>query len=426
MRRTRGEANASATRGLFGITARTVVYRMLSNGAVAAVAVVTARQLQPSGRGILVLLLTLATFTVLVCGLGVSTSGRMYLVGEASLRLSDYLGLSAVLTALEVGLAILVGVVLLPLVHVSVSLSHMLVLGALGGSLLYTYLLNAALNAYGQNVAASAVDAFGSVAQLVAVAGLVAGGVTAVVPYAAAIVAGNLIQAVVALVMLRRAGHEIRHRYHREPWVRLVRTGAPGIAMDLSQVLTFKLDRYLIGFFLTPAAVGVYSVAASAPELLRLPTLALSQPIFHRLASGTAKVRDFDRTRLLCLAVTGVLSAATFFVAPRAVPLLFGDSYASAITPLRILLLAEFGITVYYLDASSLAAGLNRLSDAAAAAVVGLVLVVVGDLLLIPDHGIVGAAWASVLAYSCTGLSAHLLLRRRLARHPDAQVTAAS
>jgi Na+-driven multidrug efflux pump len=42
----------------------------------------------------------------------------------------------------------------------------------------------------------------------------------------------------------------------------------------------------------------------------------------------------------------------------------------------------------------------------------GLGLVIVADVLLIPSHGLVGAAWASAFAYSMMGLITFLRLRR--------------
>jgi O-antigen/teichoic acid export membrane protein len=368
---------------------------------------------------VLVLLLTVATFTVVIFGLGVSTSGRIYLVNpEAPIACGDYLGLAGVLCLLQAAACAALGSVLLPVVGVQLAWSEIIVLGLFGGSLLFVYLLNAALNAYGAVVGAAAIDALGSVGQVVAVALLVARGTHAVNPYLGALLVGNALQAAFALAALRRTTTSLRPRRHVRAWRLLIRKGVPGIGMDLAQILTFRLDRYLIGIFMTPAAVGVYSVAATAPEMLRLPVLALTQPIFHRLASGAAQIRDFERTQRIALFLTGALAAVVFVAAPLAVRIAFGPDYSAAVTPLRILLLAEFGITIYSLDASSLAGGLQRVGDAALAAIIGLLAVVIGDLILIPPFDLPGAAWASVLAYSLTSVAAHALLRRRLRPAP--------
>ena len=409
-----GPPPPTAVSGLWRTTWGIVACKVVANGAAAGVALLTARQLGPTGRGVVVLLLTLAGFVSVVGSLGMNLAARIHLVAAEGIEPADYLGLSTVLTVAVVAVSSALGFVLLPLVDVRLAASEQLLFGALSGSILAPFLLNAAINAYGYTARAAAVDAAGTVAQLVLTIALFVTGQHRVDLYIAAMVAGNVLQVFVALAALRPVTGSVRPRFHRSRWAPVVRTGIPGIAVDLSAILTFRLDRYLLGLFLGPAAVGVYSVAATAPEILRLPALAMGQPIFHRLASGTAKVEDFARTRLYCLMVTAVLAAGAFLLAPFGVRVFFGSQYAGAVTPLRILLLAEFGITVFYIDGSSLAAAFSRLGDPAIAAVAGCVVVVIADLVLIPSHGVAGAAWGSVVAYSVTGLVAHGILRHRL------------
>lgn len=240
--------------------------------------------------------------------------------------------------------------------------------------------------------------------------------------YVLALITGNVFQVGLALAALRGVTDSFRPHFAQATWRPAVRTGLPGIAVDISGILTFRLDRYLLGLFLGPAAVGVYSVAATAPELLRLPALAMGQPLFPRVASGAARAEDFGRTRLLCLAAPAGLAVAAFVASPFAVRILFGDQYATAVTPLRVLLLAEFGITLFYIDGALVAAAFSRLGDAATAAAAGCLAVVVADLVLIATRGVVGAAWGSVIAYFVTGLSAHLILRSRLRARDRAPV----
>jgi O-antigen/teichoic acid export membrane protein len=96
-----------------------------------------------------------------------------------------------------------------------------------------------------------------------------------------------------------------------------------------------------------------------------------------------------------------------FVLAPFVVQIAFGPEYVGAVTPLRILLLGEAGIAIFYLDGACLA-GTNRLRSLASAAVIGLAVVTVLDVALIPHFGLEGAAWASVVM----GAAAVLLLRR--------------
>lgn len=417
MRRRTGDpspgAEPTATAGLLGITARTTTYQIVSNSTAAAAAVVTARHLGATGRGVLVLFLAVGSLALLVCSLGVNTSGRLLLVdSERPVALGDFLGLCAALSTVQSVVCAVLGAVLLPLAHVHVDITDVLLLGLLGVGLFGQYLVAEAVNAYGRISTAAAIQAVGGVAQLGAVLALAAVEVHTPEPFLVVIAAGSLLQVALFLVVLGRLGLGLRPGCDRQSWWRLVHDGLPGVAVNLGTVLTFRIDRYLVGLFLGPAAVGVYSVAATVPELLRLPTIALGEPIFYRLASGSARLNDFRRSRTICLLSVAGLAAVVAALAPFAVRIVFGPEYSSAVTPLRILLLGEVGIAVYYLDGSSLF-GLGRLSDVAIAAIAGLVIVTAADLVLVPAWGIAGAAWASVPAYWAMGLVTYRYLRKR-------------
>jgi len=231
----------------------------------------------------------------------------------------------------------------------------------------------------------------------------------------AALMVANTLQTALALWSLRRVGVGVRPTYDNTTWRLLLRKGRYGIPSSIGQALTFRVDRYLVGLFLNPAAVAIYSVAATAPELLRLPSLALGQPLVYRFASGSASLGDFRRVRRLCLAMTVLMAAAIAVAAPLLIRIAFGSEYLGAVTPLRVLLLGELGICMFYLNGATLT-GINKLKEAAIAATIGLGIVVLLDLVLIPVLGLAGAAWASVIAYSAMGAAAAFLVRRSTAQ----------
>jgi O-antigen/teichoic acid export membrane protein len=407
-RREDHQAAVTPTAGLVAITARTAIYKGVSGAAAAGITITTARSLGPQGRGAFVLLFTLATITYLACTLGVNTGARVHLVARPRIvALGDYLGLTLAQVTLQTAICALLGALLLPLVDVDLSLPGIALLGMLGGSLLGQYMVFDAINAYGRTALAAALDAAGSVSQLLLVFGLSLLQVHRVAPYIGALAVANGLQILLEVRALQQMELSLRPRFRRREWGILLRSGAPGTALSLAQMLTYRLDRYLVGIFLTPSAVGVYSVAAAVPELLRIPSFALSYAIFYRIASGIAEPADFQALRRWFIGGTVVLSTGTFLVAPLLIRVAFGPTYNDSVGPLRILLLAEVGVTVFHLDSASLAA-LDRIRQAAGAAVAGLAVVVLADLWLIPSFGIRGAAWASVAGYSVMGVAAAL------------------
>ena len=196
-------------------------------------------------------------------------------------------------------------------------------------------------------------------------------------------------------------------------WALLFATGLRGMGVGISDSLTSRLDRYLVGFFLLPAAVGFYAVAATTSELFRLIPTSVMQVLFPRLASRTRGLDTVARARRACLAIVVAAVGAVIFVAPWGVLVVFGSTYLPAVTPLQVLLLGEVGMTLFIVDGSAISAfGMTGRATLAAAA--GLAVVAAADAVLIPRHGIVGAAWASVLAYWVMGISARLAMANAL------------
>ena len=376
-----------------------------------ATALLTARQLGPEGRGTLVLLVTVSSFTMLLCTGGVNTAARVHLVSPAQpVDLSDYLGLAAALAVLEAAVAAGTGLLVLPAAQVPVDAVTLALLSACGAGLLAALLLGDALYAHGFNTRASAVMAFGSTAQLLLVVALALGGVSGATPYFAAFTLGALLQVAAALTVLRRSVPLEGLRISRQASRTLLQRGVPAVGLSLGQAATFRLDRYLLGVLRSPAEVGIYSVAATATEILWLGPIALAQVQFHGIASGTAGPAELARARRLWLGGTAAVALVMWFAAPRAVDMVLGQRFHGAVTPLRILLVGAVAVSSYHIDVMALAAR-GRTAAAGATAVVGLVLVVVGDLVLIPRAGIEGAAWASVAGYMGMACVARLLLR---------------
>ncbi len=410
------KATQAGSLGLVSLTGSVFAFKFVSAVVGGAVVVLTARQLGPTGRGVLVLLVTASSFALLVVGLGINLSGRIHLVSsDHPVTSGGFLGLSCALSAIQVLVCLILGVILLPLVHVRLSVGQEMAFGLLGASMLAQYVLLDVLNAFGHLSSSALIDAGGSVTQLILVIMMIAGDQTKVTPFVIALTAGNGMQILISLAALKHFGVSILPHYRRREWILLVRSGLPAVIMGFAQVLAFRMDRYLVGAVLSPTAVGVYSVAATAPELLRLLPLSLSQPIFHRIAAGLAVPDDFRRIRILCLVVVLLSVGVAFTVAPAAVRIFFGAKFSGAATPLRILLLGEFGVAIFYFDGGALFA-LNETWRAAVAVIAAFLLIAVGDVMLIPPYGLAGAAWASVAAYSVMGLTAHVFLGREQKR----------
>jgi O-antigen/teichoic acid export membrane protein len=194
-------------------------------------------------------------------------------------------------------------------------------------------------------------------------------------------------------------------------WIRRgVVVAAPFLVSAISYRITELADRYILHFLMDDRAVGVYSfygtVANSLPALVSATLAAILVPrVIQAWQSG-----DYPRYR----ASLRSLTVGTLGIAVLAVPLVFvalallqpylgRPEYASGLPTFAVLLLSAAVAAAAQLPGVVLYArreDLKLLLAVLLAAVTNTAL----NFLLIPRVGMVGAAWATTLAYGAMGL----------------------
>lgn len=398
-----------------------------ANGAasllLAAIAVITARVLGPNGRGAIVLVSTAATYVMLVSSLGVPISGRVMLGrGDRKTIISQYLGLGLLLSMVMAVLTTILVRVLLIRAGVQVTVVEDALMGVYGGSLMVAYLLTHGLYGLGLNEHAASVQVAGALLQLVLVGVLGFAGIVSPWPYVGAMLGGTLGQVGVSILILSSKDFLVWPSFSAASWLALIAKGIPAIGLTLGQAAVLRIDRILVGLFLSASSVGIYSIAATATDVVWLVPVALSQVLFQQIASRRVDMSSATRARFVSLAFSLATALGIFIIAPAAIDHLVGARFADAVLPLRILLPGAVFLSSYQLDAYALAAR-GRIGLAGGATLVGFVLVFVADLVFIPSYGIVGAAWASLVGYGAMAALVRILVRREPQNSYDAQVS---
>lgn len=218
---------------------------------------------------------------------------------------------------------------------------------------------------------------------------------TAVITYLAA----NVVALSLSIgLVLRRPGSRIG----RVSWSsgrRLVDFGARSHAGAVAGLLGERVDQIAISVFLLPVAFGLYLAAvtlcagaglvASTMTTVLLPTIAAMAPEL-RLAA----VRRYLRITVL---LTAGYALIMFLVAPVILRVFFGSEFESATDVARILLVGTIPLTLSRsLAATSRASG--RPGSASRAEWLGVASAAPAYAVLISSFGVVGAAWAFVIA----------------------------
>jgi O-antigen/teichoic acid export membrane protein len=235
--------------------------------------------------------------------------------------------------------------------------------------------------------------------QALSVASLYLLGVEKVVTYLWWVTATSWAFELVWLAALARR----RRLLPRWDWRLVQRMAAFGSLSYMSLLLdlvTVRLDIILLNSMTSTAAAGVYSVAvAVGARLASIPQI-VAYVVFHRTSArelGTG-ARTAQILRLAALALVGGGIAMAVFGSVLVVPL-YGPGFAAAVPALWVMIPA-MGIWGLYRLLASDVEGRGRPGLVSMSSLVATVTIVALDLSWIPQHGILGAAWASLVAYS--------------------------
>ncbi|MCS3702310.1 flippase [Salinibacter ruber] len=225
----------------------------------------------------------------------------------------------------------------------------------------------------------------------------------------AAFGSGYFIGAIVAGLAVRP--HLEQHRVEEDWWSYAKNCVGYGWKAHLGNVMSFlnyRADLYLVNFFASPAAAGIYVIAVRIAERLWILSSAVSTVILPRLAE--MHTEEEKRKYLTPLISRWVLIAsfgacvALAIIAGPLIQFLFGQEYMEAVGALLLLLPGVVVGSFTRILANDIAArGRPELNLYTSILVV--VVNIVSNIILIPLMGIKGAAIATTISYSINGVT---------------------
>ncbi len=177
--------------------------------------------------------------------------------------------------------------------------------------------------------------------------------------------------------------------------------GLRGQIGNLATFFTYRLDIFIISYFLPLSQLGYYALGVTISEVLWQIPSAVGSALFPRTARTAAE----DATQFTCflmrqvLLVTCVCGALIALLAPFFVPFVFGTAFHPSTAVVLFLLPGTMALCLAKVACSDLA-GRGKNGYSSVFALVCLMLTVILDYALIPKMRIMGAALASTIAYS--------------------------
>ncbi len=382
---------------------------------------IIARALGPGGKGSLTLALLTPNLLVLLLGLGIGVA-NVYHTGTrripVPLLVQNSMGialLESVVGAIAIGLLLATGWLtrLLPGVPMDIALLALLIfpLGLLNSY--WSGVLQGQQRIFKLNTIMTLQGVTTLILTLLLVTGLhlgLTGGVLAYVGAAALALAltGNAV---------RQEGARFAPTWQPNVLRPSLAYGLKGYVGNILQFFNYRLDVFLVNFFVGNAGVGIYSVSVALAELLWQFPNAVSFVIFAKSSATKPTQMNVFTPRVfrLTLVLTALGGLGLALLGHFMILLIFGERFSAAYQPMLVLLpgvillgggkvltneIAGRGYPHY----NSIGSGL------------GLIVTLALDLLLIPRYGVLGAAIASSLAYSVV-FGAAVLFYLRVSRN---------
>ena len=216
-----------------------------------------------------------------------------------------------------------------------------------------------------------------------------------------AYVVGSALGLVIALILLGRYLEPDASGEHYALGTAL----SYGYKAHLSSILAFvnyKVDIFLVNLLINPAAAGIYVIAVQISERLWLLSQAVSTVALPRIS----QLSDDEPTRrkltpLLARMVLFVTALGAMVLALLAFPLiriLFGDRFEPSVWPLIVLLPGIIALSASRVLANDIA-GRGRPELNMYMAIITVTVNILGNLVLIPVYGLLGASLATTVSY---------------------------
>jgi O-antigen/teichoic acid export membrane protein len=385
----------------------------------AATAVVLARVLGPRGWGTYFLAQSLVAILTAASTLGVE-HGIAYFVGagrwtaaaafRSSLRVSATAGVGG--AALAVAVRILV-----PSAFAGLSVWLTAVAAAalpFGLAWLYLSYIALATDRYEISMSLPAIQAL--LVVLAVVPAAVLGGVSGAV--VAAALATVAVGVAATLWGSAHLGDEPRSGFRLRSAVAF---GIKGYAANALQLVSYRVDLFILSAVASTAAVGRYSLAVSLTSTLWLLPRALSDVLFPRVARLNAEADhaalesvEEKSLRHVSLMVVGSVIAAAVLLELLVVPI-FGETFRPSVNLGLILLPGAAAIAVSTVLAATIV-GRGKPQYSLVGTAISTPLTVLLYVVLIPAFGATGAATASSVSYLATFAIFAQLYRRATGR----------
>ncbi len=188
----------------------------------------------------------------------------------------------------------------------------------------------------------------------------------------------------------------------------LLAAGWPLLLSGLTIMVYMKIDQIMLGQMVGDKAVGIYSAALRISEVWYFLPMTIVASVFPSILEAKKHSDRLYKKRLQQLYdfmvwLSIAIALPMTFFSSKIVDLLYGSDFTESGHVLAIHIWAAVFVFLG-ISSSRWFIAENRQILSLQRAILGLIVNVVLNIFLIPNYGVIGAAWATLLAQLCVGL----------------------
>ena len=178
--------------------------------------------------------------------------------------------------------------------------------------------------------------------------------------------------------------------------------GLKGHVSNILAFINYRVDLFIIAYFLNDASVGLYSIAVTVVERIWVVSQSVSTVLFARVSNLSTDVERANFTAVVArnvMFISLIGGLLLYFLGSWIIKLLFGASFIDAVVPF-ILLLPGVVLLSFARILSNFFSGIGRPEINTYVAFFTTVLNIGLNIYLVPKLGLVGAAIATSITYA--------------------------
>ncbi len=212
---------------------------------------------------------------------------------------------------------------------------------------------------------------------------------------------GLAVVAIILLIWLSQSIGKLSLGFNKEYIKNAYQYGIKAYLGNVIGFLNYRVEVFLLAYFLPISTVGYYTIAVGLAESLWMVSKSAGTLIFPVVSAEQDEDRKKTFTPLIMRTVLGITALAAFvlyYLADWLLPLVYTDIYLPSVPLFRILLPGIVFISGERILSNDIAGRGKPILNTYVGGV-GFLIQLVLNLFLIPLYGAIGAAWASTIAY---------------------------